>query len=120
MPLFQLRDFYCAADIAVWPAQESMSMLDAAACGLPIVANDTMSAAERIDGNGISYRLNDLADMVQALLALQTPETRRRMGLCGAQKIVRDFSWESVAKQRLRDYEAALSAKRSPNLASFG
>ncbi len=120
VPFFQLRDFYRAADIAVWPAQESMSMLDAAACGLPIVANHTMSAAERIDGNGISYRLNDLADMVQALLALQTPETRRRMGLCGAQKIARNFSWESVAKQRLRDYEAALSAKRSPNLASFG
>src|SRR5262249_33062467 len=31
----RLPDFYRAADIGVWPKQESTSQLDAAACGLP-------------------------------------------------------------------------------------
>lgn len=87
-------------------------MLDAAACGLPIVVNDTMSAPERINGNGFAYRLNDLDDLINMLLKLQDPTTRLRLGSCGAQKIARSFSWESIAKRRLRDYETSLSGER--------
>ena len=35
-----LSEQYRAADIAVWPRRESMSMLDAAASGLPVVVSD--------------------------------------------------------------------------------
>jgi glycosyltransferase involved in cell wall biosynthesis len=116
IPFSNLGAFYRAADIGVWPAQESMSMLDAAACGLPIVVNDTMSAPERVNGNGFAYRLNDLDDLVDTLLKLQDPATRLRMGSCGAQKIARNFSWESIAKKRLRDYETSLSGERLPSV----
>jgi glycosyltransferase involved in cell wall biosynthesis len=112
VPVTELSNFYRAADIGVWPAQESMSMLDAAACGLPIVVNDTMSAPERIEGNGLYYRLNDLADLIQILQRLHDPVLRRTLGSCGAQKIVRDFSWASVAERRIRGYEIALSEKK--------
>lgn len=112
VPFSNLGDFYRAADIGVWPAQESMSMLDAAACGLPIIANDTMSAPERISGNGLAYRLNDLDDLTNTLLQLQDPATRLRLGSFGARKIARNFSWESIAKKRLRDYETSLSGER--------
>ena len=86
-------------------------MLDAAACGLPIVASDTMTTPERLDGNGAAYRLNDLADLVRVLLELQDPQTRQRLGAFGAQKMARDFSWESIARRRLRDYETALGSR---------
>src|SRR5262249_49494533 len=36
VPVQELAGFFRAAEIGVWPTQESMSMLDAAACGLPI------------------------------------------------------------------------------------
>ena len=55
----QLPDYYRAADIGVWPTQESMSMLDAAACGLPIVVSDRLAATERVEGNGLQYREGD-------------------------------------------------------------
>lgn len=103
-----LGDFFRAADIGVWPAQESLSMLDAAACGLPIIVNHTMTAPERIAGNGLTYRLNDSKDLLRTLVELQDPSRRREMGCVGAQKMARDFSWESIARRRLRDYEAAL------------
>jgi len=75
------------------------------------VANDTMTAPERLQGNGLAYKLNDVRDLVRALLELRDQETRARLGSYGVQKMARDFSWESVARRRLQDYEAAL---RSP------
>jgi len=108
VPVQELAGFYRATEIGVWPAQESMSMLDAAACGLPIVVNDTISVAERTEGNGLLYKLNDLQDLVRVLLELRDPGVRRRLGSAGASKMARDFSWDSVARRRLNDYQAAL------------
>src|SRR5438132_12739476 len=53
-------------------------MLDAAACGLPVVANDTMTASERLDGNGVRYRLNDQADLARVLLGLHNGRSAER------------------------------------------
>lgn len=77
VPAEELAKFYHASDVGVWPTQESMSMMDAAACGLPIVANHTMTAKERIEGNGLTYSLNDLSDLVRILKELREPATRQ-------------------------------------------
>lgn len=108
VPVWELGQFYRAADIGVWPTQESMSMLDAAACGLPIIVNDTIAAVERIDGNGLTYRLHDVDDLVRALLELGDPLARQCLGSCGAKKMA-GFSWEAIARRRLQDYRAALA-----------
>jgi glycosyltransferase involved in cell wall biosynthesis len=113
VPVQELGDFFRAADVAVWPAQESLSMLDAAACGLPIIANHTMTAKERIEGNGLFYLLNDGADLVRTLLQLRDPHVRQQMGSSGARKMEKEFSWESQAKRRIEDYQAALNGEPS-------
>jgi glycosyltransferase involved in cell wall biosynthesis len=112
VPVQDLGKFFRAADIGAWPTQESMSMLDAAACGLPIVVNHTLAAKERIEGNGLIYRLNDVEDLIRVLLMLRDSQTRQHLGRVGALKMAHDFSWESIAKQRLRDYRFALSSER--------
>jgi glycosyltransferase involved in cell wall biosynthesis len=104
----ELPKFYRASDIGVWPTQESMSMLDASACGLPIIVNDTLYATERVEGNGIMYKLNDVDDMVQALLDLKEKPVRYKLGTFGADKMKNNYSWESIAKNRLLDYQASL------------
>jgi glycosyltransferase involved in cell wall biosynthesis len=109
----ELGAYYRAADIGVWPTQESTSMLDAAACGLPVVVNDTLAAVERIEGNGITYRLNDVGDLCRALLSLRNAETRRELGDAGAVKMTKDVSWRSIAERRLRDYKDALSPRQA-------
>lgn len=111
MPHRQLPAYYRAAEIGVWPTQESMSMLDAAACALPIIVNDTLLARERIDGNGITYRLNNVADLAQKVRSLSDPERRRQLGSVGARRMVERFSWDSIARQRLADYEAAVAMR---------
>ncbi len=84
-------------------------MLDAAACGLPIVVNDTLRAIERIEGNGVQYRLNDIQDLIRVLTGLLEPQLRQHLGAAGATRMVREFSWRDLAARRLRDYEASLS-----------
>jgi glycosyltransferase involved in cell wall biosynthesis len=113
VPVQELGALYRAADVGVWPTQESLSMLDAAACGLPVVANHTMTARERLDGNGMAYQLNEQADLVRVLLELRDAKTRRRMGEHGARKMAKGFSWESIARRRVHDYEDALGSRKS-------
>ena len=113
VPFYELGDFYRSADIGVWPTQESTSMLDAAACCLPIVVNDTLVDVDRIEGNGITYRLNDVSDLVRVLHSLRDSQERKRLGSFGADKMVYSFSWESVAKRRLADYEVALGCRKN-------
>jgi glycosyltransferase involved in cell wall biosynthesis len=106
-PHRELPPYYRAADIGVWPTQESMSMLDAAACSLPIIVNDTLLARERIEGNGITYRLNDAVDLADKIRSLNDPARRRQLGNTGASRIVELFSWSAIARRRLAEYEAA-------------
>jgi glycosyltransferase involved in cell wall biosynthesis len=105
----ELAGWYRAADIGVWPTQESTSMLDAAACGLPLVVNDTIRAVERIRGNGVTYRLSDEADLMRVLRDLMSPERRAALGAAGARRIREEFSWHSLATRRLEDYERVLT-----------
>ena len=112
-PHCELGAFYRCSDIGVWPTQESMSMLDAAACGLPIVVNHTVQATERFEGNGLTYQLNNLEDLVAALRRLQAKPLRESLGRNGADKVRRCFSWSANAAHRLRDYEQAIARQES-------
>ena len=108
VPHRDLASYYRAADAAVWPTQESTSMLDAAACGLPVVVNDTLRATERIDGNGLTYVLNDLAALERVLSQLLDPARRAALGAIGARRMVEHFSWDSLVRRRIKDYRQAL------------
>lgn len=105
----RLAALYRGADIGVWPTQESTSMIDCAASGTPIVVNDTIAAVERVEGNGLRYRLGDMDDLQRALLALRDPKERERLGRAGAEKMERDFGWRALVQARLNDYGAALA-----------
>lgn len=108
MPHDKLGDYYRACEIGVWPTQESMSMLDAAGCGLPIVISDRVFATERVDGNGLVYLQGDPDDLALKLHRLKHADVRQQLGSNGAQKIKEKFTWRIVAEQRLHDYEEAL------------
>ena len=111
----QLPSFYRAADIGVWPTQESMSMLDAAASGLPVVVSDRLVAVERVEGNGLQYREGDAGDLARQLRQLEDSTLRTELGKCGADKIAREFSWLSIAERRLADYQVALRGPAAVN-----
>jgi glycosyltransferase involved in cell wall biosynthesis len=106
MPFSKLPAFYRASDIAVWPTNESTSMLDAAACGIPIVVSDRIYQ-DHVQGNGLPYRLNDLESLCAQLRVLEDAAVRRAMGQAGASKMRERFSWECAAVRRAVDFGAA-------------
>ena len=108
MPFQQLPRFYRASDIAVWPTNESTSMLDAAACGLPLIVSDGIIYREHVTGNGLIYRMNDIEDLEDKLFDLREKGKRESLGQSGAQKMRTHFSWHSIAKKRMKDYESVL------------
>lgn len=109
VPVRDLPKFYRAADIGVWPKQESTSQLDAAACGLPLILSDRIQVRERVDGNGLLYSESDAGDLAKQIWKLSEPALRQEMGQRGVEKIRESFSWRHIAKERLQDYEAALA-----------
>jgi glycosyltransferase involved in cell wall biosynthesis len=111
VPWAELGNWYRAADIGVWPRQESVSMLDAAACGLPIVASATMGALERVNGNGLTYREGDPEDLATVLVELRDPKVRSRLGANGVEKVRKHFSWDVIARQRAERYQEALERR---------
>jgi len=109
MPVRMLAPYYRAADIAVWPTNESTSMLDAAACGLPLIVSDQIYR-DHVQGNGLIYRLNDLQSLVETLLTLESSETRTALGAAGAEKMRREFAWTHAAQVRFQDFQQALGS----------
>jgi glycosyltransferase involved in cell wall biosynthesis len=109
MPFRQLGQFYRAADLGVWPGPESISQLDAAGCGLPLIVGDVGHYREHVNGNGAVYKTGDKADLTRGIIEMQDRETRLRLGESGANKIEKEFSWESIADRRITDYESAIS-----------
>jgi glycosyltransferase involved in cell wall biosynthesis len=100
----ELAEVYRAADIAIWPREESMSMLDAASAGLPLVASDRLGESKRVTGSGLFYQENDAASLADVLQTLLDPDLRRRLGEAGAQKMRQTHNWAEVANSVSRAY----------------
>jgi glycosyltransferase involved in cell wall biosynthesis len=94
-----LPAYYSAADIAVWPMQESMSVLDASSCNLPVVLRDSAVGRERTtEGRGRNYStIPDLSRILDELV--ENPELRREMGRQGRSFIERNLDWRVISRR---------------------
>jgi glycosyltransferase involved in cell wall biosynthesis len=102
----ELARFFNAADVCAWPSDCSISHLEAAACGKPIVIPAEPSIADRLSGgNGIGVAVGDVRALTSALESLLADrDLAGRMGLAGRQLIQARYSWEAVAAQFERLY----------------
>lgn len=94
----ELPAYFSAADIAVWPLQETMAALEAAACGRPVVLRDSVAGRERTAaGNGLTC--GSPAELEAALATLiDNPSLREEMGRRGATFVRGHFDWRVIAK----------------------
>lgn len=105
----ELSELYRLSDIAVWPAQESMSMLDAASCGLPLVVCDKIGEFERINGNGLVYQEGNMKDLITIIYSLMDKSKREKFGVVGREKMLHNYSWINIAKNIEKDYYSCKS-----------
>jgi glycosyltransferase involved in cell wall biosynthesis len=113
VPNRELPPYYWAADAAVWPTNESISMLDAAACGLPIIISSLVAYREHVDGNGLVFEAGDGKDLLRVIRLLFDPSLRKSLGEFGAHKMCTKFTWEAIARRRLNDYQVSLKTIHS-------
>lgn len=97
--------FYCLSDIAVCPSYIEACpyvVLEAMACGLPVVASGTYGVREIIehDVNGILVIPGHIEEITEALLTLiHNPEQREAMGKAATQRIKTVFNAERMYSQ---------------------
>lgn len=108
----ELSEYYAISDIAVWPKQESLSMLDAASCALAVVVSDKMGDMDRVAGNGKVYKDGDVDDLSNVLSSLANKNERLDSGANGRRKMLKYYSWESIASNLINDYILALEQKK--------
>jgi glycosyltransferase involved in cell wall biosynthesis len=114
VPAVQLRDFYSAADIAVFPCRNTLSCLDALACGLPAVMHDDVTNADRLRAGGVVYRSGDTGHLRAVLQELiDDPARRRALGEAGAADIRKRFDYAAVVNGLEEDFERALAARNA-------
>lgn len=92
-----------------------MSLLEAGACGLPSVATAVAGSSEVVvDGEtGYLTRPGDMDSLRRAMLRLMemAPANRYSMGLNARQKIVQEFSLQSVLDRWERLYNSLLDSR---------
>lgn len=64
----EIMDYYVSADLGVWPSQESISQLDALACGTPILVSENIQAQERIFGEMLKLKEGSTEDLIDKIL----------------------------------------------------
>ena len=95
----QLATYFNAADVCVWPADCSISHLEALACGTPIIIPENIGVDDRVGGdNGLLVPLGDVSAIAAGLEALFDSERRGEMSANAAQWASAHYHWSAVAE----------------------
>jgi glycosyltransferase involved in cell wall biosynthesis len=122
-------DVYRDADVLVWPARKYLKentpaqsigfprvIIEALACGVPVVASDLEGVEEAIkDGEtGILISPDDESAFADAIIQLAKDRRRREsLVLAAREHIVRDFSIETHVRRFERTLESVLNGQKN-------
>lgn len=114
----QMQNVLSSAHIVVLPSYYRegipMILLEAAACGRPIVTTDTPGCREigRHGVNGLLVPPRDSQSLADAMKTLiENPALRVQMGICGREIAVAEFSAEKVIRETLAVYRELLGSR---------
>jgi len=109
-PIENISALYATNHIAVLPSYREglpKSLLEAAACGKPIVTTDVPGCREIVTQheNGLLVAAKDATALAIALKKLtESPELRARMGRLSRQKIEQDFDEKKIIAETINLY----------------
>ncbi|MBS1213351.1 MAG: glycosyl transferase group 1 [Proteobacteria bacterium] len=106
---------YRSADVAVLPmldATANNSLLEAMACGLPVISTDLPAVRDYVDDQcAVLTPKADASGLAEAVLDLSNDRRRlAAMGMSSRTKAL-EFDWRQVARQTLAVYDAAWASR---------
>ncbi|HMM42812.1 MAG TPA: glycosyltransferase family 1 protein, partial [Thermomicrobiales bacterium] len=120
VPPEELPIWYNAADAFVYPSLYEgfgLPLLEAMACGTPVVASETPALREVVGNAGLVVGPRDVPALAQALLQLaRAPELRQELATRGLRR-AREYSWRRTAAETAAVYRAAASMTRGQRTA---
>lgn len=120
VPLEDLPEYYRACDVFALPSVSRLEAfgivaLEAMASGLPVVASDIPGVREVVSEGLEGYLADPLdprsfAGRIDTLLS--EPLTRARLARNGRARVLREFTWTTVADRVVELYEKVLAGRR--------
>ena len=110
----KLMEIFNLADICVYPGESSLSCLEAAACGRPVIVTDLPAGKSRAAAGLVQcYRTGNVSDLRQQLRELLADsEARRRMGERALAAVLKNLSYDLVASRAEGIMNNAVAALR--------
>lgn len=105
-PYHKMHEMFSMADIFVlpsistrtWKEQFGMVLIEAMACGLPVISTLSGSIPEVVGDAGILVQPNDPGGLSVAIINLLTDDTlRQEMGKKGRERVVNEFNSQKIA-----------------------
>lgn len=106
--------FYKNADVFVYPSSvESFGLpvLEAMACGTPVVASNRMSVPEIAGDAAVIVDPDNIEEMAEAIYRVITDENLREKLIRKGYERVREFSWEKTARETIKVFEEVANEK---------
>ncbi len=107
VPNKELYKYYSASDVAIWPHLHTNSILEAMACGLPVIVCDESRSCEEVKyDNGLIYKDLDVDDLVQKMEKIYLyNDLRIRMGKNALNIVQEKYNWTTIAKKFIEIYD---------------
>ncbi len=118
VPLEQLTSLYQRLDVLVlpsratpvWKEQFGRVLIEAMACGVPVIGSNSGAIPEVIDGAGLVFPEGDAAALADCLRRLTaSPELRSELARRGVVRVQTHYMQERIAQQTLDFYHQVLA-----------
>jgi glycosyltransferase involved in cell wall biosynthesis len=107
----ELPFIYNSAEVFVYPTLYEgfgLPVLEAMACGTPVVTTDIASLPEIVGEAGLLAPVSDVIALEQKIMnILENPELKQRLSIAGCERAA-GFTWERTARETAQVYKKTL------------
>lgn len=100
-PFSELRKYYSASDICIFPKETTLSSIHAQVCGCPVIMENHKSNRERVIDNNNLFESNDLVQANQILKRIIDNEEFKKSNYYNSTLLDRDYKNQIRKIQRL-------------------